>query len=77
MSRTFHLIGENLLHTSVKANGLESVLFLLSARVDTSRVAMDGSSRSALHYAANVDNELILRNLVGACSSPVMKTFVI
>ncbi|ETN85671.1 ankyrin repeat protein, partial [Necator americanus] len=56
--------GENLLHTSVKANDLESVLFLLSIQTDATRVTTDGSKRSALHYAANVDNELILRNLI-------------
>ncbi|KIH60881.1 FYVE zinc finger [Ancylostoma duodenale] len=56
--------GENLLHTSVKSNDLESVLFLLSTHTDATRVTTDGSKRSALHYAANVDNELILRNLI-------------
>ncbi|KAK5978358.1 FYVE zinc finger [Trichostrongylus colubriformis] len=56
--------GENLLHTSVKLNDLESVLFLLSAHTDATRLTADGSRRSALHYAANVDNELILRNLL-------------
>ncbi|XGW21143.1 hypothetical protein V3C99_004247, partial [Haemonchus contortus] len=56
--------GENLLHISVKSNDLESVLFLLSAHTDATRVTTDGSRRSALHYAANVDNELILRNLL-------------
>ncbi|KHJ83642.1 ankyrin repeat protein [Oesophagostomum dentatum] len=56
--------GENLLHTTVKSNDLESVLFLLSTQTDATRVTTDGSKRSALHYAANVDNELILRNLI-------------
>ncbi|WKX91250.1 hypothetical protein Q1695_009799 [Nippostrongylus brasiliensis] len=56
--------GENLLHTSVKSNDLESVLFLLSSHTDATRVTTDGTKRSALHYAANVDNELILRNLL-------------
>uniref|UniRef100_A0A0N4WMY1 FYVE-type domain-containing protein n=1 Tax=Haemonchus placei TaxID=6290 RepID=A0A0N4WMY1_HAEPC len=56
--------GENLLHISVRSNDLESVLFLLSAHTDATRVTTDGSRRSALHYAANVDNELILRNLL-------------
>uniref|UniRef100_A0A158PI66 FYVE-type domain-containing protein n=1 Tax=Angiostrongylus costaricensis TaxID=334426 RepID=A0A158PI66_ANGCS len=55
--------GENLLHTSVKLNDLESVLFLLSTSSDATR-ATDGSGRNALHYAADVDNELILRNLL-------------
>uniref|UniRef100_A0A158P8W6 FYVE-type domain-containing protein n=1 Tax=Angiostrongylus cantonensis TaxID=6313 RepID=A0A158P8W6_ANGCA len=55
--------GESLLHTSVKSNDLESVLFLLSTSSDATR-ATDGSGRNALHYAADVDNELILRNLL-------------
>ncbi|KAK6039750.1 FYVE zinc finger, partial [Cooperia oncophora] len=67
--------GENLLHTSVKANDLESVLFLLSSNTDATRVTTDGSRRSALHYAANVDNELILRNLLLAgCEVDVTAT---
>ncbi|VDM68026.1 unnamed protein product, partial [Strongylus vulgaris] len=58
------MVGENLLHTMVKTNDLESVLFLLSTQIDATRVTIDGSKRSALHYAADVDNELILRNLI-------------
>ncbi|CAJ0594224.1 unnamed protein product [Cylicocyclus nassatus] len=56
--------GENLLHTMVKTNDLEGVLFLLSTHTDATRVTIDGSRQSALHYAANVDNELIMRNLI-------------
>ncbi|KAJ1347210.1 hypothetical protein KIN20_002218 [Parelaphostrongylus tenuis] len=55
--------GENLLHISVKSNDLESVLFLLSNSNDAAR-AVDGTGRNAIHYAADVDNELILRNLL-------------
>ncbi|KJH51651.1 FYVE zinc finger [Dictyocaulus viviparus] len=56
-------VGENLLHISVKLNDLEGVLFLLSTSSDITR-ATDSSGHTALHYAADVDNELILRNLL-------------
>ncbi|CAJ0964118.1 unnamed protein product, partial [Mesorhabditis belari] len=57
--------GENLLHTAVKANDLESVLFLLGTEMDASQPTADTSRRTAIHLAVEyANNEMILRNLL-------------
>uniref|UniRef100_A0A1I7W7K7 ANK_REP_REGION domain-containing protein n=1 Tax=Heterorhabditis bacteriophora TaxID=37862 RepID=A0A1I7W7K7_HETBA len=58
------LWSENLLHVAVKANDLESVLFVLGTHTDPTRSTNDTTRRTALHISATVDDEMILRNLV-------------
>uniref|UniRef100_A0A915DVL8 Ankyrin repeat and FYVE domain-containing protein 1 n=1 Tax=Ditylenchus dipsaci TaxID=166011 RepID=A0A915DVL8_9BILA len=56
--------GENLLHCAVKANDLESVLFLLGLQVDVNIATQDQDRLTALHICAQIGSELVLRNLL-------------
>lgn len=56
--------GENLLHCAIKADDLESVLFLLGLQVDVNIPTQDHDRVTALHLCAQIGNELIFRNLL-------------
>ncbi|CAD6184343.1 unnamed protein product [Caenorhabditis auriculariae] len=57
--------GENLLHSAIRTNKLENVLFLLGVgRADPTRLTNDGTQRSPLHLAATADDEMIIRTLI-------------
>ncbi|KAL3998175.1 Ankyrin repeats (3 copies) family protein [Acanthocheilonema viteae] len=56
--------GEMLLHKTVRAVDLESVLFLISASFDVNARAQNESSVTALHLSAQHGSEIIMRNLI-------------
>ncbi|CAI5439845.1 unnamed protein product [Caenorhabditis angaria] len=62
--------GENLLHSAIRQNDFEAVLFLLAvARIDVGRAVQDGTGKTPLHLAAVVQNEMIIRNLILAAEN--------
>uniref|UniRef100_A0A914YGV6 FYVE-type domain-containing protein n=1 Tax=Panagrolaimus superbus TaxID=310955 RepID=A0A914YGV6_9BILA len=56
--------GENLLHSVVKSNDFESVLFLLGLQTDVNIPVQNVEKTTALHIASEVGNEMIMRNLL-------------
>lgn len=56
--------GQNFLHTAIKRNDLESVLFLLSIQVDVNSRVQDATLAPPLHLAAKTGNETLLRSLI-------------
>uniref|UniRef100_A0A0N4ZNH2 Ankyrin n=1 Tax=Parastrongyloides trichosuri TaxID=131310 RepID=A0A0N4ZNH2_PARTI len=56
--------GENLLHSAVKNDDLEGVLFLLGLQIDVNIFTQDKYKFTALHLVAQTGNEMIMRNLV-------------
>uniref|UniRef100_A0AC34G078 FYVE-type domain-containing protein n=1 Tax=Panagrolaimus sp. ES5 TaxID=591445 RepID=A0AC34G078_9BILA len=56
--------GENLLHSVVKSNDFESVLFLLGLQTDVNIPVQNAEKTTALHIASEVGNEMIMRNLL-------------
>lgn len=56
--------GQNFLHTAIKRNDLESVLFLLSIQVDVNSRVQDSTLSPPLHLAAKTGNETLLRSLI-------------
>ena len=53
--------GENLLHSVVKANDFESVLFLLGLQTDVNIPVQNTERTTALHISSEVGNEMIMR----------------
>ncbi|KAI0982905.1 hypothetical protein GJ496_001799, partial [Pomphorhynchus laevis] len=56
--------GYNFLHQSVINQELEAVLFLLGFGVDVNSKTRDKNAKSALHLAAEIGDEILLRNLL-------------
>lgn len=56
--------GEMLLHKTVRAIDLESVLFLISANFDVNACTVNESCVTALHLNAQYGSEIIMRNLI-------------
>ncbi|EJD74109.1 FYVE zinc finger family protein [Loa loa] len=56
--------GEMLLHKTVKAVDLESVLFLISTSFDVNAYTQNESCVTALHLSAQYGSEIIMRNLI-------------
>lgn len=56
--------GQNFLHTAIKKNDIESVLFLLSVNVDVNSRVQDVSLTPPLHLAARGGNETLVRSLL-------------
>jgi len=56
--------GENLLHTVIKSEDFESVLFLLGLQIDVNIPVQNNERLTALHLCAEVGNEMIMRNLI-------------
>jgi ankyrin repeat protein len=61
--------GRNFLHTAVTKNDLESVLFLISIRVNVNSRTQDSGQMTPLLLAVQVGNEMIVRNLILAGAS--------
>lgn len=60
----FDAKGQNFLHTAIKKNDLESVLFLISILVDVNSRVQDPSLSPPLHLAAKSGNETLVRSLI-------------
>lgn len=56
--------GQNFLHTAIKKNDLESVLFLISIQVDVNSRVQDSTLSPPLHLAARNGNETLVRSLI-------------
>uniref|UniRef100_A0A0R3RQ97 ANK_REP_REGION domain-containing protein n=1 Tax=Elaeophora elaphi TaxID=1147741 RepID=A0A0R3RQ97_9BILA len=56
--------GEMLLHKTVRAVDLESVLFLISASFDVNAYTQNEACVTALHLSAQYGSEIIMRNLI-------------
>lgn len=61
--------GRTFLHLAILKNDIESVLFLLSVRVNVHSRVQDSSKFTPLHLAVQVGSEMILRNLLLAGSN--------
>lgn len=56
--------GRNFLHLAVMGADIETVLSLLSVRVNVNSRVQDGQAKSPLHLAIESGNEMIVRNLL-------------
>ncbi|XKL64859.1 hypothetical protein PGB90_004945 [Kerria lacca] len=56
--------GRNFLHMAIQKNDIESILFLLSIRVDVNSRVQDFHQTTPLHLAAKTGNEMLVRSLI-------------
>lgn len=56
--------GRNFLHLAVIGADIETVLALLSVKVNVNSRVQDSQAKTALHLAVEVGNEMIVRNLI-------------
>ena len=56
--------GRNFLHNAVQTSDIETVLLLLSVKVNVNSRVQDSQSKTALHIAVETGSEMIVRNLV-------------
>ncbi|UJR28238.1 hypothetical protein I4U23_009488 [Adineta vaga] len=56
--------GRNFLHIAVQNGDIESVLFLLTVRVNVNNRVQDASQFTPLHLSVQTGSEIILRNLI-------------
>ncbi|CAF0740586.1 unnamed protein product [Adineta steineri] len=61
--------GRNFLHIAVQNGDIESVLFLLTVRVNVNNRIQDASQFTPLHLSVQTGSEIILRNLILAGAS--------
>lgn len=69
--------GRNLLHNTLEANQLESILFLLAIKVDVNSCTRDASQTPPLHLAAAGGNEVIVRSLILAGAKVRLKLIIL
>lgn len=62
--------GRNFLHMAIQKDDVESVLFLLSIKVDVNSRVQDSNQTPPLHLAAATGNEMLVRNLLLAGARP-------
>ncbi|KAJ8676247.1 hypothetical protein QAD02_012033 [Eretmocerus hayati] len=56
--------GRNFLHTAIQKNDMESILFLLSIKVDVNSKVNDVTQTPPLHLATVTGNEMLVRSLL-------------